>query len=119
MKCYNIIEEHRNILKDLCSNYREYCMDCPLPECNIDILSDSDVEKYYDSVFNVNSDYDRKIFLTKSQVDSLIVFIDCNFLSEIRADNTIDNMDYVCDICDIYRKLQKLSKSDSKSKETD
>ena len=45
--------------------------------------------------------------ITKGQIESLIEFIDLNFLPSIRTDEDIDNMDYICNICDIYRNLTK------------
>ena len=46
--------------------------------------------------------------ITKGQIGSLIEFIDLNFISSIRNDEDIDNMDYICNICDIYRNLTKV-----------
>ena len=40
--------------------------------------------------------------ITKGQIESLIKFIDL-----IRNDEDIDNMDYICNMCDIYRNLTK------------
>ena len=45
--------------------------------------------------------------ISKGQIESLIEFIDLNFLPSIRNDEDIDNMDYICNICDIYRNLTK------------
>ena len=45
--------------------------------------------------------------ITKGQIESLIEFIDLNFFPSIRNDVDIDNMDYICNICDIYRNLTK------------
>lgn len=45
--------------------------------------------------------------ITKGQIGSLIEFIDLNFIPSIRNDEDIDNMDYICNICDIYRNLTK------------
>ena len=45
--------------------------------------------------------------ITKGQIESLIEFIDLNFLPSIRNDEDIDNMDYIYNICDIYRNLTK------------
>lgn len=45
--------------------------------------------------------------ITKGQIESLIEFIDLNFIPSIRNDVDIDNMDYICNICDIYRNLTK------------
>ena len=45
--------------------------------------------------------------ITKEQINSLIEFIDLNFIPSIRNDENIDNMDYICNICDIYKNLTK------------
>ena len=45
--------------------------------------------------------------ITKGQIASLIDFIDLHFIPSIRNDEDIDNMDYICNICDIYRNLTK------------
>ena len=45
--------------------------------------------------------------ITKGQIESLIDFIDLHFISSIRNDEDVDNMDYICNICDIYRNLTK------------
>ena len=45
--------------------------------------------------------------ITKGQIASLIEFIDLNFISSIRNDEDVDNMDYICNICDIYKNLTK------------
>ena len=47
------------------------------------------------------------VHITKGQIESLIEFIDLNFIPSIRNDENIDNMDYICNICDIYRNLIK------------
>ena len=45
--------------------------------------------------------------ISKGQIESLINFIDLHFISSIRNDEDVDNMDYICNICDIYRNLTK------------
>lgn len=45
--------------------------------------------------------------ITKEQIESLIDFINLHFIPSIRNDVNIDNMDYICNICDIYRNLTK------------
>lgn len=53
--------------------------------------------------------------LTKSQIDNLIEFFELEFIGMVRKDNCIDNMDYVCDMCDIYKGLKSLQrKTDGK-----
>lgn len=46
-----------------------------------------------------------KIELSKSQVENLMDFLDAWFIYSIREDDAIDNIDYVCDMCEIYKKL--------------
>ena len=45
--------------------------------------------------------------ITKGQIESLIDFIDLHFIPSIRNNEYIDNMDYICNMCDIYRNLIK------------
>ena len=45
--------------------------------------------------------------ITKGQIESLIDFIDLHFIPSIRNHVDVDNMDYICNICDIYRNLIK------------
>lgn len=47
-----------------------------------------------------------QLTLTKSEVRSLIDFIKYDFISSIRKDEELDNIEYVCDICRAYRKLK-------------
>lgn len=44
---------------------------------------------------------------TIDEIDSLIEFIDCCFIENIRNDVDIDNMNYVANIGSIYHKLYK------------
>lgn len=46
---------------------------------------------------------------TIDEIDSLIEFIDCCFIENIRNDVDIDNMNYVANIGSIYHKLYKES----------
>ena len=48
-----------------------------------------------------------KIYLTKSQVEILIEFFEINFIDDIRNDEGIDNIDYICDMCNVYQELKK------------
>ena len=47
-----------------------------------------------------------KIELTKSQVKKLMEFFEIWFIHSIREDDAIDNIDYVVDMCEIYKKLK-------------
>ena len=44
---------------------------------------------------------------TKSQVDNLIEFIELNFIDVVRNDTDIDNIDYVVDMMDAFKKLRQ------------
>lgn len=48
--------------------------------------------------------------LTKSQIDNLIDFFELEFIDMVRKDDCIDNMAYVCDMCDIYKGLKSLQR---------
>jgi hypothetical protein len=50
-----------------------------------------------------------KVELTKSQVQNLKDFIECTFINFVRDVDEIDNMDYLLDMCDIYKKLKRAS----------
>lgn len=50
------------------------------------------------------------LMLTKSQIDNLIDFFELEFIGMVRKDDCIDNMDYVCDMCDIYKGLKSLQR---------
>ena len=45
------------------------------------------------------------IELTKSQAENLLDFIECEFIPFVRNDPNIDSMQYLSDICDIYKQL--------------
>ena len=44
-----------------------------------------------------------EVELTKGQCESLVDFIECNLISSIRADEYLDNLQYVINICDAYK----------------
>ena len=46
------------------------------------------------------------IKLTKSQIENLIEFFELEFIDSIRNDADIDNIEYICEMCEIYRTLQ-------------
>ena len=48
-----------------------------------------------------------KLDITKSQAKSLIEFIEIEFLNSLRNDVDIDNMQYVVNVCDVYKELKK------------
>lgn len=45
--------------------------------------------------------------LTKGQVESLLEFIEFEFIPSIHRDSDCDNMDYLVNICDIYKELKR------------
>ena len=46
------------------------------------------------------------IELTKSQVETLKEFFEIEFISSIRENTNCDNIEYLVDMCDIYKKLK-------------
>lgn len=49
-----------------------------------------------------------KIHLTKSQVENLIEFFEISFIDSIRNDADIDNIHYICDMCNVYQELKNV-----------
>lgn len=47
------------------------------------------------------------ITLTISQIQNLIEFIEFEFIDSIRDDEEIDNIDYIVDMMDVYKKLKE------------
>jgi len=45
--------------------------------------------------------------ITNEQASSLLDFIEFNFIDSIRNDQDCDNMGYICNICEIYKKLKE------------
>lgn len=43
--------------------------------------------------------------LTKSQIENLMNFFEFDFIQSIREDEEVDNINYLVDMCDIYKKL--------------
>lgn len=43
--------------------------------------------------------------LTKSQIDNLMEFLEFELIPSIRRNEEIDNINYLADMCDIYKKL--------------
>ena len=44
---------------------------------------------------------------TLSQVKNLAEFLEFNLIDNIRVDTDIDNINYLVDMCEIYKKLQE------------
>lgn len=55
-----------------------------------------------------------KIELTYSQIDNLIEFLEMRFISHIREDEELDNMEYLVDMCEVYKKLKGTRTDDGK-----
>lgn len=53
------------------------------------------------------------IKLTKSQIENLMEFFEFEFIDSIRNNTDIDNMDYLVDMCEIYKKLKEGADNDS------
>ena len=54
-----------------------------------------------------------KIELTNSQIENLKDFFDYEFINGIRNDTEIDNMSYLVDMCEIYKKLKEAGENDN------
>lgn len=52
----------------------------------------------------------KTVVLSKSQCGNLAEFIEFNLYDEIRRDDGIDNIDWVCDIVDAYRAFKEAAK---------
>lgn len=46
--------------------------------------------------------------LTKCQCESVVDFIECNLFESIRNDLEIDSVQWLCNICDIYRECKRV-----------
>lgn len=53
----------------------------------------------------MNVDKTVEVQLTKSQVNNLVEFFDIGFIPFIRELVDLDNMDYLVDMCELYKKL--------------
>ena len=50
-----------------------------------------------------------EIKLTESQIRNLMEFFELEFINSIRNDTEMDNISYLVDMCDIYKKLKDAS----------
>lgn len=50
----------------------------------------------------------KTLELTKIQAKDLADFIEWDIFYQIRADEEIDSMEWLCGICDLYRKLREM-----------
>ena len=61
--------------------------------------------------------------LTRSEIENLIDFIDCQFIEFVRTVDEIDNMEYIVSMCNAYVKLRgaqkKLEENDGNRKTED
>ena len=48
-----------------------------------------------------------KVELTRSQCENLANFIEMELITSIRNDVDVDNIEYLCDMCDAYKKLRE------------
>lgn len=104
-----IVEKKRDKLVKLCESYGDFCDKCPLEDSDIGICdfrkeNDDLIEQYYKVAFP----NEFIITLTKTQTENLLEFIDIYFINSIRDDEEVDNMNYLCDMCDIYKKLKDI-----------
>ena len=47
-----------------------------------------------------------EIKFTESEVGNLLEFFELEFISSVKKDEAIDNIDYLVEMCEIYRKLR-------------
>lgn len=104
-----ILDKKRDKLIKLCESYGDFCDKCPLKDsdigiCNFREENDNLIEQYYKVAFP----NEFIITLTKTQAENLLEFIDIYFINSIRDDEEVDNMDYLCDMCDVYKKLKDI-----------
>ena len=103
-----ILEKKRDKLIKFCESYGNCCYNCPLEyneigDCNFRKETDL-IDQYYNAAFP----NEFAITLTKSQAENLLEFIDIYFINSIRGDEEVDDMNYLCDMCDIYKKLKDI-----------
>ena len=48
-----------------------------------------------------------KIELTNSQTKNLLEYFEFDFIPYIRGDECIDNINYLVDMCEVYKKLKE------------
>lgn len=102
-----ILDKKRDKLVKLCESYGDFCDRCPLEDSDIGICdfrkeNGNLIEQYYKVAFP----NEFIITLTKTQAENLLEFIDIYFINSIRDDNEVDNMGYLCDMCDVYKELK-------------
>lgn len=48
------------------------------------------------------------IEITKAQAESMVDFLEAEFINGIRNDPDLDNLRYVVNICEVYKKLNEV-----------
>ncbi len=51
-----------------------------------------------------------EIKLTKSQIENLLLFFEFEFIPSIQRDDEVDNINYLVEMCEIYKNLQEALK---------
>ena len=57
----------------------------------------------------MNNEKTLPVEFTKSQVDSLVEFIEWNFIDIIRKDEDVDNINYIIDMMEALKKLRVIA----------
>ena len=52
------------------------------------------------------------IEITKAQAESMVDFLEAEFINGIRNDPDLDNLQYVVNICEVYKKLNDVCEKD-------
>lgn len=85
------------------------------PISRIEKMYDTETEEKFAALKQLVSDNgaDRDVInlpLNRTQIANLIDFFDNDFIRFIKSpDVEIDNIQYLCEMCDIYYKLQKIN----------
>ena len=117
------IEEMREKIREYC--YERVCSECELlaldykGECYSDDFEgfEKRLKRRCDKIDGVeNTEEVREveplynIQLTGSQLEDLADFIQFEFIDSIRNNEETDNIYYLCNICDVFRKLEEVRK---------
>lgn len=95
--------------KDVNTTRDEYECECNCVDCwNRELPTEESKEELKEEPKEANKTSEMiTIILSRSQIESLKDFIDGDFIPSIHNDPYIDNIDYIADICEVYRILQK------------
>ena len=55
------------------------------------------------------------IEITKEQAESVVDFLEAEFINGIRNDPDLDNLRYVVNICEVYKKLNDVARREVRS----